>query len=96
MSSVNAYAARVTVMAQSYENSVRAYDGLVKKGDLRSSPITIGNYTGVRLDGKFSNHRDGSAVVFKVRDKTLTVVTDASTFSGDFNDVILKSLNFNP
>lgn len=96
VNTTTAYAARVLVVPQSYENSLRGYEALVKKGDLRSSPITIGNFTGVRLDGKFSNTRSGAAVVFKVRDKTLTVVTDASAYLGDFNEVILKSLNFNP
>lgn len=96
VNTTTAYAARILITPQSYENSLRTYEALVKRGDLKSSPITISNFTGVRLDGKFSNSRNGAAVVFKVRDKTLTVVTDASTYLGDFNDVILKSLNFNP
>lgn len=90
------YAARVVVSDQNYETAVRSFDGLVKRGDLRSSPITVNNFTGVRLDGKFGPSRTGSAVLFKVRDKTLTVASDADEFKGDFDEVIIKSLDFNP
>lgn len=96
VTSTQAYAARVTVTNQSYVNSIAMYDTLVKRGDLKSSPITVGNFTGVRLDGKFSASRSGSAVLFKVRDKTLTVATDIDSFRSDFDNVIVKSLDFNP
>lgn len=90
------YATRVVVSEQRYEDSVKGYDGLVKRGDLRSSPISLNGFTGVRLDGKFSPTRSGSAVLFKVRDKTLTVASDADAFMSDFNGIVLKSLDFNP
>lgn len=94
--STTAYATRVVINETSYESSLKSYEGLVKKGDLKSSPITIGKFTGVRLDGKFSQTRNGSAVLFKVRDKTLTVATDASSYKGDFDSIVLKTLTFNP
>lgn len=90
------YAARVVIENESYESSLKRYEGTVKKGDLKSTPITINGFTGVRFDGSFSKEREGSAVVFKVRDKTLTIATDASAFRADFDGVILKSLDFNP
>lgn len=96
ISSSQAYATRVVVNSTAYENAVNSYASAVKKGDLKSSPITVGNFTGMRLDGKFSASRTGSAVIFKVRDKTLTLATDSTAYQQDFNDVIVKSLNFNP
>ena len=90
------YAARVTVSEQKYETAVTSFNGLVKKGDLKSTPVTVNNFNGIRLDGKFSATRSGSMVVFKVRDKTLTVATDIDSFKSDFDDIIVKSLDFNP
>lgn len=96
ISTSQAYAARVVISTQTYEDSIASYASLVKKGDLKSSPLTLGNFTGIKLEGKFSSTRTGTAVVFKVRDKTLTVATDSSTYQDDFNNVIVKSLDFNP
>lgn len=90
------YAARVVVTDRSYDSTLKSYEALVKKGDLKSSPVTVNGFTGVRLDGKFSNQREGSSVIFKVRDKTLLLSTDASAFKADFDSVLLKSLDFNP
>lgn len=96
VSNTQPFAVRVNVENRAYETVIKIYDTLVKKGDLKSNPVTIEGFSGIRLDGKFSKEREGSAVVFKVRDKTLTVATDASAYKGDFDNTILKSLKFNP
>lgn len=90
------YATRVVISDRTYDATLKSYEALVKKGDLKSSPVTVNGFTGVRLDGKFSNQREGTSVIFKVRDKTLILSTDASAFKADFDTVILKSLDFNP
>lgn len=91
-----AYALRVLVESRTYDVVIRSYDEAVKKGTLRTSPVTVNGFAGIRVDGKLSATRDGSAVIFKVRDKTLTVATDVSAFKNDFDQTILKSLKFNP
>ena len=91
-----AYAVRVVVEGRSYESVIKSYDESVKKGSLRSNPATVNGFSGIRLDGKLSPTRDGSAVIFKVRDKTLTIATDASAFKNDFDQTVLTSLKFNP
>lgn len=96
ISNAQAYAARLVVSDNTYEDSVDDYESAVKKGDLKSSPITVNGFSGIRLDGTFSKTRAGSAVLFKVRDKTLAIFTDATAFQGDFDNVIVKSLDFNP
>lgn len=90
------YATRVTIEDKKYEDSLKSYESKVAKKDLTSSPITIGSFSGIRLDGAFTKERTGSAVIFKVRDKTLTIASDAVTFRTDFDNTILKSLSFNP
>ncbi|MGE5312649.1 MAG: hypothetical protein ACM3MA_01390 [Acidobacteriota bacterium] len=95
-STTTPFAARVEISGIQYEQYLKRWDSFVKKGDLTSNSITVNNLTGVRLDGKFSTSRSGSMVVFKVRDKTLIIASDSTEFKGDFDDVILKSLDFNP
>lgn len=90
------FALRVRVEDKAYETIIKSYDGLVKKGSLRSNPVTVEGFSGIRLDGEFSKQRNGSTVVFKVRDKTLVISSDASAYKDDFDNTILKSLKFNP
>ncbi len=90
------YAVRVTIDDQEYTKSLQSYEAAVKKGTLKSTPLTVNGATGIRLDGVFTKERTGSAVVFKVRDKTLTIASDATEFKNDFDNVVIKSLDFNP
>lgn len=94
--STQPYATRVVIEDREYDLSLKSYESAVKKGTLKSTPITVNGQTGVRLDGEFSKQRSGSAVVFKVRDKTLIIASDSTTFASDFSTVIIATLSFNP
>ena len=82
------YALRVLIQDSDYDKIVDSYKSAVSKGDLKQSSLTQDGLTGVRLDGKFSNDIVGSAIIFKIRDKTVTLRTDAQTFTEDFNALI--------
>lgn len=88
------YALRVTIVDRDYDDVLTQYKGLVTRGELKTSGITIGEYSGTRFEGAFSKDVRGAAVVFKIRDKTLTIRTDANTFVDDFNTII-KTIEFN-
>lgn len=103
------YALRVTIEQQDYENVLKSYDRLVQQGDLKTSAVKIDSTDGTRLDGSFSKDIRGAAVVFKIRDKTVTIRTDADTFirnktaldgttaaaaPGDF-DALIATITFN-
>lgn len=88
------FALRVVIEQSDYEDVVDDYDKLVEDGDLDSSTISVGDVKGTRLDGSFSDDLRGSAVIFKIRDKTLTIRTDANTFMSDFN-ALIKTIQFN-
>lgn len=90
------YALRVEIVTRPYEDVIRNFENKVERGDLRSSAITVSGYNGTRLDGNFNQNIEGSMVLFKVRDKTLIIQTDAPVYRPDFNDIILKSLTFSP
>lgn len=88
------FSLRVTVEQNDYDKVIKEYDARIKKGDLRSSGVTANGNTGIRFDGNFSKDIRGAAVIFKVRDKTVTLRTDADTFKPDFENII-KTINFN-
>jgi len=88
------FALRVYIEPTDYEEVVSDYDNSVEDGDLKSSSITANGVKGIRLDGSFSDDIRGSAVIFKIRDKTLTIRTDANIFKTDF-DKLIKTIKFN-
>jgi hypothetical protein len=88
------FSLRVTIEQSDYDKVVKEYDARVKKGDLRTSDFSANGNTAIRFDGNFSKDIRGAAVLFKVRDKTVTIRTDADTFKPDFENLI-KTINFN-
>lgn len=94
ISATQQFALRVLIEEKDYDKVVPTYDSLVKKGDLISSSVTADGVSGTRLDGSFTKDIRGSAVIFKIRDKTLTIRTDANTFTADFN-ALIATIKFN-
>ncbi len=88
------YALRVVIESKDYDKIIASYDSLVKKGDLKNSTVSANGHSGVRLDGSFSKDIRGAGVFFKLRDKTVSIFTDADTFKPDF-DKIVKTIEFN-
>lgn len=88
------FALRVTIEQRDYEQVLKNYEKLVSDGSLRSSNVTADGENGTRLDGNFNDDFKGSAVIFKIRDKTVTMRTDAEAFTGDFN-AIIQTITFN-
>lgn len=88
------FSLRVTIQQEDYAKVLTTYDPLIKKGDLKSSSVSADGNGGTRLDGAFTKDIRGSAVIFKIRDKTLTVRTDATTFTADFN-ALISTIKFN-
>jgi Flp pilus assembly protein TadG len=94
LSSTQQYSLRVLIEQRDYDQVVKSYDSQVKKGDLRSSVTSANGNSGTRLDGNFTKDIRGSAVIYKIRDKTVTIRTDADTFKPDFDNII-QTINFN-
>lgn len=88
------FALRVSIEQRNYDQVIASYNELVKNGSLKASSITENGANGTRLDGNFSQNIRGSAVIFKIRDTTLTIRTDINTFSDDFNKLI-QTIKFN-
>lgn len=82
------FALRILIENKDFDRVVQQYEGDIRKGDLRSSTTSSQGNSGVRLDGNFSKDIRGSAVIYKMRDKTITVRTDADVFKPDFEKII--------
>ncbi len=95
VSSTERYALRVTIEDKDYDKVISSYQNLVSRGDLKSSTFKLDDETsGTRLDGNFTKDIRGAAVIFKIRDKTVTLRTDAVTFKKQF-DALIKTIQFN-
>lgn len=94
VSKTNRYALHVTIEQTDYDQVIKNYEKLVSSGELKSTVVNADGQTGTRLDGSFTKDLKGSAVIFKIRDKTVTVRTDAATFETDFN-ALVKTITFN-
>lgn len=88
------FALRVLIENKDYDAVVESYANQVRKGELRSSVTTASGNQGTRLDGNFSDDIRGSAVIYKVRDKTVTLRTDSDVFATDF-DRIIQTITYN-
>lgn len=87
------FALTVTIENVAYDRALDRYKNLIQKDQLRSSPITVNGHEGTRLDGMLRTQILGSAALFRVRDKTITITTEAETFREDF-DTIIQTVDF--
>jgi hypothetical protein len=88
------YSLRLTIEQKDYENVIKSYDNLVKNGKLTATAAKADSTDGTRFEGNFTDDIRGMAVIFKLRDKTVTLRSDAETFRGDF-DALVNSITFN-
>ncbi len=88
------YAIRVVIQNSGVDEVLKQYEKNTKEGLLKTSTFVNGDYKGTRIDGQFSKKLRGSAVLFKIRDKTFSIRTDSDVFKKDFNKII-KTIKFN-
>lgn len=88
------FAIRISIEQTTYDQSVDSYQSLIKKGALQSSVYSDGVHTGTKIVGNFSDSIYGTAVLIKMRDRTLTIRTDGDVFQNDY-DALLKTVKFN-
>ncbi len=88
------YAIRISIEQKTYDQTLASYDKLIKKGEITSSVYSVGDLVGTQLTGNFTKDIYGTAVILKMRDRTLTVRTDGDVMKEDFFN-LLKTLKFN-
>lgn len=90
------YALRILIEDNDYVKVISKYEGLLKSGKLTRTNVMIDGQQSTRLDGAFTNRITGAAVIFKVRDKTVTMRTDIADadYIKQFDELI-KRVKFN-
>jgi hypothetical protein len=95
----NAYALRVQVVTQSYDQVMLQFNGPVQAGKATVQAYNLPNVPSVigsRVDGQIASQKQGSMIVLPLRNVTLEISTEAQTFENDFNTKILPNLTFSP
>lgn len=77
-------ALRVTIQNQSFDSVVRSYDNAIKNGTLSISTRNIGSAVANIYTGQITRDMRGVIAIFKIRDKTVTLRTDAELFADEF------------
>lgn len=87
---------RVIIKDQSYDSFIQQYDLAVKNGKMSVAVRPVGGENANVYTGELPGAGDlvGIAAVFKIRDKTAVIQTDAMLFSDDYYK-ILDSVKFN-
>lgn len=80
--SINAL--RVTIRDAAFDSVVTNYDSYVKNGRLQFSTRSVGGTLANLYTGELPNNIHGALVIFKLRDKTVMLQTDAELFVGEF------------
>lgn len=94
-----AFALRVQVEQQSYDQILQNYQSNVEAKTVSATPYALPNVpkvVGVLLTGAIQPQKQGSMVVLPLRNQTLEIWTESAAFSDDFNNIILKNFTFSP
>ncbi len=94
VSSTTINALRVSIRTETVETATGRYKSLVQSGKLAASAVSINGTDATRYDGQLLNNLVGSLIIFKMRDKTILIQTDAEIYREDFNQII-ETISFN-
>lgn len=92
------YALRAQILNSNYQRELDTYRSYIEKGETKVIPLSglPNNSTGTRLEGKIGDKINGVVVVIPVRDKVLKIWTEGDIYRADFDNFIIKNLNYNP
>jgi hypothetical protein len=94
-----AYALRLELVTQAYDQVLSPFNSLATAGTVRVTafrPDKVSSVVGVRIEGTLPNNKQGVMVVLPLRDKTVKLWTESTDFSADFNNSVIPSLSFVP
>lgn len=96
----NVYALRMQVLDKAYASVVKEYETEAKKGEVKITPFKperVANaQTGVRIEGTVRDDIKGAMVILPVRDKTIKIWTETENYTNDFNNFVIKNLEYSP
>jgi hypothetical protein len=94
-----AYALRVRVLDKTYDTHLKSLESKIKQGKITLvayNPVKQKAVVGARLDGEVNTGQKDHMIILPLRDKTIEISTESDQFKGDFEKIVLDSLNFTP
>lgn len=95
----NNYALRVQIMSQSYDQALQQYQDEQQSNQVTIKPYAlpkVPNVVGAYLTGQVQDQQQGEMVMLPLRDQTLAIWTEATSFENDFNNIVLPNFTFSP
>lgn len=77
-------ALRVTIQNKAFDTVARSYEGSVKNGKLSMVTRNVGGAVANVYSGEISSNMRGIVTIFKLRDKTVILRTDAELFADEY------------
>lgn len=90
------YALHVKIANQNYVNMVQGLNGDQKAVVGAYALPSLPKVVGVKASGQLPDGSTGTLVILPIRSDTLTVQTYTNKYINDFNNYILKNLDFSP
>lgn len=93
------FALRVQVQAQSYDNILQNYQAQLQDKTITVKPYRmpkVSSVVGVKITGQIFPQKKGTLIVLPIRDKSLMLWTEGSSFQKDFDNIIVPNFTFSP
>src|SRR3989344_6030028 len=71
------YAFRMKLEQKLYTESIKKYQSLAQKGQVTAEAVVVSGISGTRFNGQIDTGRTGSIILLPIRDKTLSLWTEA-------------------
>ncbi len=84
VSNASINALRVIIRDQAFDNVIRTYDNLVRNGRVSVVTRNVGSTIANVYTGDLPSNIHGTVAIFKLRDKTVMIQTDAAIFSDEY------------
>jgi hypothetical protein len=94
-----AYALRIQIVEQPYDQVLNSFNSQVTGKKVTVAPYTlpkVPNTIGSRIDGQITQKKQGSMIILPLRNLTLQIWTESSTYMKDFDEIILPNISFQP
>lgn len=99
IASKTAFALRVRVLNKTYDQHLKSLESKIKQGKVKLiayMPVKQKGVVGSRVDGEVNIGQKDHMIILPLRDKTIEISTESDQFIGDFEKIVLESLNFTP
>ncbi len=93
------FALRVQIVDQAYDTTVNQFATYVRQGKATATPYKlpkVPSVVGERIEGQIAQNKQGSLIVLPIRDKTLKMWIESTSYKADLENNVLPNTTFSP